>query len=330
LNSLPPFAANIDHSDHPALESLAAYLDGRLPEAERPEIAVHLDSCAACYEIYTESLRFQNEERSQTRRTVLPFTRRKSWIPPQRLRALALPFAAVLLAGTGVAVWHQLHLPLELRSVETFTASLGAPGTALTEQLGPFDVNRGVEEESTANYPIVAFQSGATLVDLRLAIEAGDPEKIDLFAQSLGVLYNRTSNFSPEPEKAMVQAAVGRFREGARPARKVRLADFRSLETILRTNNSDEILAPHFQLGAWTEAGRLAAYGGRAAFFAASENRQSLRWFRSNPPIPEVQEPLRRIEDAWPEGSLTPPVKAQLTRRFEQVIEPYNISPVGD
>jgi hypothetical protein len=326
LTNLHPFAANTDPSDHPALESLAAYLDGRLPEPERPEMAAHLDSCAACYEIYTESLRFQNEERSQdTRGVVLPFERKKGWIPPRLLRPLALPLAALLLVGVGTAVWFQLHRPLEARSVDILTASLRAPGI-LTEKLGPFDVNRGPGEE-LANFTVVAFQSGATLVDLRVAIEAGDAERIDQFAHSLGVLFHHVSDFSPQPDIAAVEAAVGRFREGG-PSAKVRLTDFLSLERILRSTNEDDLLAPHFELGKWTEAGRLATYGGRTGFFADSENRKSLRRFRRHPPKPEkaeVKAALDQIDDAWPEGPLTRANQTPLAVGFGQVIDSYDV-----
>jgi hypothetical protein len=85
-------------------------------------------------------------------------------------------------------------------------------------------------------------------------------------------------------------------------------------------------LAPHFELGKWTEAGRLAAYGGQAAFFAASENRQSLQWFRRNPPKPEVKNALNQIDESWPEGSLTFPSKKKLADQFEEVIKPYDVT----
>jgi len=328
LNSLPPFAAaNTNESDHPALESIAAYLDGQLPEAERPALAAHLDTCAPCYEIYSESLRFQKEESAEARRGVLPFKRRKSWIPPNLLRNIALPVAALLVVGVGAGVWRQLHLPLKQRSVDSFTARLSKPNALMTENLGPFDTNRGVPEVPTVNYPVVAFQSGATLVDLRVAIEANDPEKIGLLAQNLGVLYNNGVLFPEEKEKREVEVAVNRFQEGDTSPKmnEVRLSALHSLERILRSTNP-EPLAPHFQLGAWTEAGRLAVYGEKTEFFADPENRKSLQWFRRNPPKPEVKAALDRIEDAWPEGSFTPSVKENLTEQFDEVIVPYNVS----
>lgn len=327
MNNLPPFAANTHQSDHPALESIAAYLDGRLPETERRAMASHLDKCAACYEIYTESLRFQKEDREEARRAVLPFEPRKSPISSNLFRNVAWPLAALLLIGVGAAVWRQLHLPIEPQKIETLAAALGKPDPLMIDKLGPFDTNRGQEEDSSVNFPVVAFQSGATLIDLRVAIETGDPEKIDLFAHTLGVLYHHASGLEEPQARREVEVRIDRFRrsEAAPNLQEVRLTDLHSIESSLRSLYPDP-LAPHFELGAWTEAGRLAAFGERMAFFAAESNRTSLRRFRRRPPIPEVKEALDRIEEAWPEGSFTPAAKAKLTEHFDQVIDPYNVS----
>lgn len=323
MNSLPPFAANTNESDHPALESIAAYLDGRLPDPERRAMTAHLDSCAACYEIYSESLRFQKEESVDARRGVLTFERRKSWIPPNLLRNLALPLAALLLIGVGAAVWRQLHLPLEAREVASLTASLTSP-EELTGELVEFDRPRGPGDEQTVRHWAVAFQSGATLVDLKVAIEANDPERIRDLAQYLGALFAHIP-LPPPPDEENVQAAVNRFLEDPPPpnVRDLRLADFRSLESILRTNTNDVETAPHFELGKWTEAGRLAAYGARPAFFADLKNRKSLRWFRRHPPKEEVKAALAQIEDSWPKKGSAP---SNLGPKFDDVIDPYDVS----
>lgn len=324
MNSLPPFAANTNESEHPALESIAAYLDGRLPEAERSALTAHLDSCAACYEIYTESLRFQKAENEETQRGVLPFEPRKTWLPPNLLRNIALPFAALLLVGVGASVWYQLNRPLEPRSIDSYTASLENPG-AITEKLDPFDRQRGVEE-STGNPPIVAFHSGATLVDLRVAIAANDTEKISDLAGNLRVLLNYIS-FVSEQDKSTLETAVEHLGSEKAPPGDRKLTDFGSLETILRNNNADE-MAPHFELGAWTEAGRLASYGNRAGFFADSGNRKSLRWFRRHlpqPELPNVQEALEKIDGAWPEGPLDRVSRTTLAAGFGQVIDSYDV-----
>ncbi len=325
MNSFPPFAANTNESDHPALESIAAYLDGRLPEAERSALTAHLDSCAACYEIYTESLRFQKEERLEAPKSILPFERRKTaWIPARIVRTLSLPLAALLLVGVGVAVWHQLHLPLEPRSIDSLTASLENPGP-LTKKLDPFDRPRGGGDEPTGNPPIVAFHSGATLVDLRVAIAANDAEKISDLAGNLRVLFHYI-DFTSDQDRSAIEAAVAHLETENTPDRKRRLTDFGSLETIFRVNNEE--MAPHFVLGAWTEAGRLATYGGRTGFFDNSDNRKSLRWFRRHLPAPvqpQVKDALEKIDDAWPAGALGQVKQKSLFADFNQVIDSYDV-----
>jgi Tfp pilus assembly protein PilF len=42
-------------TDHPGLESIAAYLDGRLKDSERARITEHLAACDDCYMLFTES-----------------------------------------------------------------------------------------------------------------------------------------------------------------------------------------------------------------------------------------------------------------------------------
>lgn len=327
MNILPPFTANTRKSNHPAQESIAAYLDGRLPESERRAMASHLDKCAACYEIYTESVRFQNDDTADVKRKTLAFEPRKTRLSPSFVQRIAWPLAALLLIGVGAVVWHQLHLPIEPQKVEVLAAALDKPSASMIAQLGPFDTTRGGEpDEPDTNFPVVAFQSGATLIDLRVAIETGDPEKVNLVAGNLRVLYHAGAIFEEERKQAEITATVEGLENGTTHLRQARLTTLRKLETTFRSLYSNPLTAPHFELGVWTEAGRLAAYGERMAFFSAKANRTSLRRFRRQPPIPEVKEALDRIEDAWPEGSFTAAQKAKLTEHFDEVIGPYDVS----
>ena len=51
-------------SDHPDLESIAAYLDGRVTDRARARITEHLASCEDCYAIFRESAQTQLSEQS--------------------------------------------------------------------------------------------------------------------------------------------------------------------------------------------------------------------------------------------------------------------------
>jgi CHAT domain-containing protein len=45
----------------PDLETIAAYVDGRLEAGARETVAAHLSTCEECYEVFTETVRFQGE-----------------------------------------------------------------------------------------------------------------------------------------------------------------------------------------------------------------------------------------------------------------------------
>jgi anti-sigma factor RsiW len=51
-----------DALDHPPLEDLAAFIDGALGEEECARMQAHLARCEECYELFTETVRFQQEE----------------------------------------------------------------------------------------------------------------------------------------------------------------------------------------------------------------------------------------------------------------------------
>src|SRR5690349_17072680 len=50
---------------HPSEETLAAFLDGRLPASERAEVEAHVADCAECLEILSESAAFLEEEEDE-------------------------------------------------------------------------------------------------------------------------------------------------------------------------------------------------------------------------------------------------------------------------
>jgi hypothetical protein len=57
----------------PSDEELAAYIDGALDEGDAAQIAEHLVSCERCYEVYSETLRFQLDTEAATGAEVVPF-----------------------------------------------------------------------------------------------------------------------------------------------------------------------------------------------------------------------------------------------------------------
>ncbi len=313
-------AVRSGENGHPPLESIAAYLDGNLALDERKAVSSHLDSCPACYEIYAESLHFQKAERAERSRSEAAVLRKTPWFSSPGFRTVALPLAAVLFLGVGFTIWRELHRPLEPHDILEISAGLAKPDAPILTNVGPFDAERGAGEEST-NYPVVAFQSSATLVDFRVASDAENREMIDRFATNLNALYSHLA-LDDEQEKAKVAVLIDRLADEHTPP-PARLETLKSLAEILR-RNSEGVLG-HYELGQWTESGRLAAYGKRPEFFKDPKNHRALRWFLHNKDqVKEDAAPaLAKIDDAWDEAGSNP---EQLAPEFEKVIKPYNES----
>jgi tetratricopeptide (TPR) repeat protein len=88
------------HEGCPDLETIAAYIDGRLEVAPRKAVTAHLSSCEDCYELFSETVRFQKEEGAAARGPEAAVI--VSWF--RRPVALAGIAASLLAAGlVGVA-----------------------------------------------------------------------------------------------------------------------------------------------------------------------------------------------------------------------------------
>jgi CHAT domain-containing protein len=84
----------------PDLETIAAYVDGRLEAGPREAAAAHLSTCEDCYEVFAETVRFQKEKGAAERGTVSAVSR--PWF--RRSTALAGIAASLLAAGlVGIA-----------------------------------------------------------------------------------------------------------------------------------------------------------------------------------------------------------------------------------
>ncbi|HEV7666950.1 MAG TPA: zf-HC2 domain-containing protein [Thermoanaerobaculia bacterium] len=313
-------------SPHPQLEAIAAFIESRLGPPEREEVAGHLDHCAECYEIYTESVRFQSDERAreeaEEKGKVLPFGRKAGW---SVMRPAWQALAAVLVVGVGLSVWWHLR-PLPPVDFASLTAPLANPGP-LARELEPFDAQRGVEQEAIVLHDVVAFQAGATLVNLSVAIEGGDEQQISDFAQCLGVLFTYANFPSPE-DQAAVEKARDRLQQASVP-KPERLTALRTLEGAFRRDNDHEPDLHIFELGARGEAGRLAALGPRDAFFSEGANE---RFFDRIPPPDRAgaEKAIDEIRSAWPDGPLSAAAGKKLAARFQDLIEIYDVPPTEE
>jgi len=95
----------------PDLETLAGYLDGRLTERERADIAAHVAGCETCYFVFTEAAqtRASDRARAETDASASPepvsAATPKWWMTPKAMwsSAAGLAAAAALVVAIGTA-----------------------------------------------------------------------------------------------------------------------------------------------------------------------------------------------------------------------------------
>jgi predicted anti-sigma-YlaC factor YlaD len=183
--------------DCPSDEELAAYIDRGLAKAEADRIAGHLVSCERCYEIYSETVRFQLDRESVfLEGDVLPFPSpeaersRDAAARSVRRRAVAarwLPLAALLLIGIGSGGYFQFLAAPQLMTTPATPPLASIPPGNQPLWLGP--TYRGGEGEAETKINEASFRMGVQLVNLQATLQAGQAkESQDIIARILGLL----------------------------------------------------------------------------------------------------------------------------------------------
>src|SRR5262245_54886687 len=93
----------------PELEVIAAYLDGRLNERERADVARHVAGCESCYFVFTEAAQLRVSDAARqavTKKLDEPVPTAKWWATPKVAWSfggvLATAAAVVLMVAAGV------------------------------------------------------------------------------------------------------------------------------------------------------------------------------------------------------------------------------------
>src|SRR6185436_7585854 len=101
----------------PSLETIGAFVDGRLMDRERETIADHLASCETCYFVFSEAAR--TRVTAQPQAEVVPFApRRLTW----RIASGLAVAASLVLA---VNVWRSTGPNAETRALTELVAAVG-------------------------------------------------------------------------------------------------------------------------------------------------------------------------------------------------------------
>ncbi len=272
-------------------EVLAAFIDRRLPADERRAVEEHLVACPDCYEVFAETVRFLEEEDGGDRVRRGPWTRRA-------VLRVALPIAASVVVALGL--W------AVLRPGGIVGARPPGPSTAVarldervlpSERIGDlvqdhgWQVTRGGGEAagpdgfdpkmfSLAHHEV--FQAGVILTDLELAFRRTElpPEVTNGLARRLCRAMHDEGVVHPMC-KELSERIARRLRAGDSPAevRKVAEANLETLERALAA--IDEV---PFRLGAWAEAGRLAAQGESVEPLQGGAIRAGAQWLEGLAP----------------------------------------------
>jgi hypothetical protein len=268
-------------SGHPGDEELAAYVDGMLEGEEKARVAEHLVSCADCFRVYSETLRFQVEEEEEEEQdeekavaaaagTVVPFPSDRKVRPPWWLAAAA----AALVVGVGAGLFTLFGPAPEMttaRLVEPLPPAVGELWMDSTDRGGADEEVPEIEEDLSEDIKR-SFQIGVQLVNLQVSLERNDravegqvlPKLIELLQQDL------VASLVPEYEEYYTGLRVAIF-EGAAPRTFLQESSEKSEE--LRELFDD----PYLELGRFVEAGRLAAIAREPSFFQRWKTRRMLR-----------------------------------------------------
>lgn len=257
-------------------ERLAALLEGRLEGPERDELLAYLAAADEDFHVFAKTAaalrEMEEEEPAQAadagvradpppRPEVVPPSVREPaarWPRRRAPRWIAIPAVLVGLVVLGTLVWRgQASAPGPLQ----VAALVDPPRGGFPDQWEWERLETRGTGSATALTPADAAWAGVLLVDLAVAIQAGDSADIYRFATELDDI-----GLGGEALKEIVARA------GA-PAASLQPLLERATERLEDLFESDD----HLRLGAWTEAARFAADGRNESFFRSRDTRRMLR-----------------------------------------------------
>jgi len=321
----------------PSAETLAAYGDGKLTPAERREVEKHVAACEDCFELFAGAAAYRLEEAAEGAVVSHPATRRL------RLRWSYAAAAATIVLAVWVVARQQPTVVGGAEARQHAEARLqrtvggGAEVLALVRGLGAAGQLRAAAARAWNDdggglafggaLPAYkrAFRLGVHLFDARVALEAGDEVRLEAALERVAVLLS-TRGVATDILEPLRRRTAGKG--GTAPHR----ADLDRLATAARSLDP-----PAFDLGAWAEAGRLAALGGRTELLASAiaeplddrirgdQHADPLARLRSREPavlaLPAPEEiALQDIRAALADRQVSARELSDLERSFERLI----------
>jgi hypothetical protein len=259
-------------------EEIGALLDGRLDLHRRTELLTRLATDDADYEVFADTaavLREAEEDGSSAKESASgrELVRETGVIPLRPRRATVWRVAVPLAIAAGLAA---LALVPVLRSrlngdswrdPDHLYALSWTPGARLPAPWEPaWGATRG--GGGVADETGIAARVGALHLDMVVSANAGDSAQVSERARTAAAVLKSADESGPS------WAAPG-YGDIAQLTPWARRDVLRRLEAA-RTDVVRVVDPDYFALGAWTEAGRLAASRKDAAFFSTRESRKAL------------------------------------------------------
>lgn len=300
----------MNESTHPSPEALAAFVDGRLSGEARSEMVAHLDRCRDCYDVFSETVRFQGEE--EPRGKVLRPSRLGA---PQWVWWTAAAAAVLVVAIVVPVVWQALgpgRLDGEgevLLKTADLASALGSAGAGSSADDSGMLSGRF---EFAGRSQTAALRVGVRLMDLAAAARGWELDGVDDALTGLASLV----------AEAEVDGAIEDELDMAREA--LAAGDARALERAVNRleAGAEDALDPFYlALGKWAEAGRLAAASGKWGYFSSPGFAGFLKKLGGRElPAPEAEaEAVRRVEELTA-GEPGPEELRELKKIFGQLI----------
>lgn len=294
--------------EHASIEEIAAYLDGCLDGGDRERVTLHLAECNDCYELFAETARFLRDEdrgAATTEANLQPAAEaRVLWPAAGRWRRTGWITATFAAAAAGLAallVWTPAgdFLRADPPTVADLAAMLPpaetvSPVVETSWEGHGWPIRRGArsalgpEEER-------AFQIGVRIVELEIALTAGNRELAKRLTTDLEGLLDEVDDADPLVVLYGESVGLRGLLEAGAPTADLLDLNRQGDRLLGRDEAKEEHLrfvdAHWYALGRWAAAAHLATTLGDASFVTDRE----LRRFARREVPDEVERPLHRL-----------------------------------